>query len=46
MFAIAGPSPVRIIRPRPQAQSGPRTLNGWPSGTWLPQMTSTPLPER
>jgi hypothetical protein len=40
MFAIADPPPLVRFRPRPQAQSGSRTLNGWPSGTWLPQVTS------
>ena len=34
------------IPPLPQAQSGSRTLNGLPSGTWLPQVTSAPLLER
>ena len=46
MFAIAAPSPLMRIRPLPQAQSGSRTPNGWPSGTWLPQVTSAPLLER
>ncbi|HBW21574.1 MAG TPA: hypothetical protein DEH11_22480 [Actinobacteria bacterium] len=46
MFAIAEPSPLVRFRPVPQAQSGSRTLNGWPSGTWLPQVTSAPLLER
>ena len=28
------------------AQTGTRTVNGWPSGTWLSQVTSAPLLER
>ena len=46
IVGIAEPSPSVRVRPLPQAQSGSRTLNGWPSGTWLPQMTSAPLLER
>jgi hypothetical protein len=36
-------SPLVRVRPVPQSQSGSRTLNGWPSGTGLPQVTSAPL---
>ena len=46
MFGIAEPSPLVRLRPVPQAKSGSRTLNGWPRGTWLPQVTSAPLLER
>ena len=46
IVGIADPSPVSRFRPLPQAQSGSRTLNGWPSGTWLPQVTAAPLAER
>ena len=46
MFAIAEPSPLIRLRPLPQSQSGSRTLNGWPSGTRLPQLTSAPVLER
>jgi DNA-binding PadR family transcriptional regulator len=38
MFGIAEPSPLVRFRPVPQAQSVLRTLNGRPSGTWVPQV--------
>jgi hypothetical protein len=46
IVGIAELSPLVRFRPLPQAQSGSRTLNGWASGTWLPQVTSVPLLER
>ena len=46
IVGIAEPSPLVRVRPVPQAQSGSRALNGWPSGTELPQVTSAPLLER
>ena len=43
---IAGPVLLIRARPVPQAQTGSRTVNGRPSGTWPPQVTLAPLLER
>jgi hypothetical protein len=42
MTPAAVPSPSISCVPNPQSQSGSRTVNDWPSGTWLGQVALAP----